>query len=68
MSSTAQAQTHTDDQPLDAREVKIQLVLKGWTQARLAKEIKKSLTTTNLTINHNTYPDVTPLIRKALKL
>lgn len=54
--------------PLDPRKVKIALITLGWTQARLANEVEASLTATNLTINHNTFPKITTRIRKKLNL
>jgi len=42
--------------------------MKGWTQARLAKEVGKSLAAVNLAINHNSYPAVTEKIRTLLGL
>lgn len=54
--------------PLNPRDVKVALAVKGWTQASLAQKIGKSLTATNLTINHNTFPEITKLIRRKLAL
>lgn len=54
--------------PLKPRAVKIALATRGWTQARLAKEIGKSLACVNLAINHNSFPAVTTSIRKKLAL
>lgn len=66
---TSQTQAKTENaQPLNPREVRVALAVKGWTQAKLAKEIGKSLTTINLTINHNTFPEVTKSIRRKLAL
>ena len=53
---------------LNPREVKVALAIMGWTQARLAQEVGKSLTTINLAINHNTFPEVTKVIRRKLAL
>jgi hypothetical protein len=65
MSSASQAQK---PRPLDPIKVRLALVTRGWTQASLATRIGKSLTAVNLTINHNTYPDVADLIRAELNL
>ena len=64
MAKQAQAKTKA----LDPFTVRLALLKKGWSQARLAKEISKSLTATNLTINHNTFPEINILIRKKLNL
>lgn len=64
MSSASQAEI----QPLDPQAVRLALVMKGWTQARLAKEVGKSLAAVNLAINHNSYPAVTEKIRTLLGL
>lgn len=65
MSSAPQAQMPV---PLDRKEVRLALAQRDWTQAKLATVLGKSLTTVNLTINHNTYPAVACEIRKILKL
>jgi hypothetical protein len=65
MSNLPQAQTI---QPLDPLKVRVALAQRGWTQARLATELGRSLTTVSLTINHHTYPAVAVEIRKLLEL
>ncbi len=62
------AQQKNKPKPLDKLTVKIALLKKGWSQARLAQEVKSSVTTVNLTINHNTSSDVNLKIRKALAI
>lgn len=65
MFNVPQGQT---SKPLDPLEVRVALAKRGWSQARLAKEVGKSLTTVNLAINHNSYPAVTAQIRELLNL
>jgi hypothetical protein len=65
MSNASQAEK---PRPLIRRQVRLALAARDWTQAELAGRINKSLTAVNLTINHNTYPDVAALIRAELNL
>lgn len=65
MSSPPQAQK---PRPLDRKQVRIALASRDWTQAYLAQLVGKSLTTVNLTINHNTYPAVADKIRAVLSI
>lgn len=65
MSSAPQAEK---PRPLDRTKVRLALVVRNWSQAELAGRIGKSLTAVNLTINHNTFPDVADLIRAELNL
>lgn len=62
------SKSNKDEPPLDPHKVKVALAIKGWTQSRLAQAAGCSLTTANLTINHNTFPAVTKRIRKILNL
>ncbi|MFC5049219.1 hypothetical protein ACFPK9_01115 [Rubritalea spongiae] len=69
MSHAAQEKTAPNPvTELNPKEVRIQLAVRGWTQSDLAKRVKASLTATNLSINHNTYPAITLRIREALEL
>lgn len=68
MPTRPQAKTPDAPLPLNKREVRLALLNRDWTQADLARRIGKSLTTTNLAINHGTFPDVVVAIRKELHL
>ena len=59
--------TPAEEPPLNIRDVKIRLATLGWTQSQLAKKVGSSLTSVNLSINHNTFPEVTKRIRQALR-
>lgn len=59
---------HESEKALDRKAVRMGLAERGWPQAELARRIGKSLAAVNLTINHNTFPDVAARIRRALNL
>jgi hypothetical protein len=68
MSNPRQAKTPKQKPKLSKQAVRVALVHRGWTQADLANAIGKSLTATNLAINHCTFPEIVTAIRKELRL
>ena len=62
------AQQKNKQEPLDPIEVRVALARKGWTQGNLATALKTSITTINLTINHNTSDNFNKKIRQILAL
>ena len=68
MPTKPQAKSPGEKPTLNKREVRLALFHRDWTQADLANKIGKSLTTTNLAINHGTFPDVVIAIREELSL